>query len=246
MNPTPERGLARVRAVERARKEVGLLGDIGSGLKSMPPSSFGGCAPISPPPPKPLPASPVRSSPSTMAAVAPPATPDEIRAASYVGFDCPFPFLCCGLPLLPFARRAHASSFPPLVLLPPAITQQIEHKLLKRGFQFNVIVVGQSLPCFACVESRLELNRKRVMAGENRPDGSGQVNIDQHALRLAPDRLQGSTRGRGGDPVDDRDRRQQPWCVSLLVSALGGLIGREDSLAPPTFPSFAALEKLRT
>lgn len=50
MNPTPERGLARVRAVERARKEVGLLGDIGSGLKSMPPSSFGGCAPISPPP----------------------------------------------------------------------------------------------------------------------------------------------------------------------------------------------------
>lgn len=38
--------------------------------------------------------------------------PDEIRAASYVGFD--------------------------------TITQQIEHKLLKRGFQFNVIVVGQT------------------------------------------------------------------------------------------------------
>ena len=35
---------------------------------------------------------------------------EEIRAASYVGFD--------------------------------SITRQIEHKLLKRGFQFNVIVVG--------------------------------------------------------------------------------------------------------
>ncbi len=27
-----------------------------------------------------------------------------------------------------------------------SITQQIEHKLLKRGFQFNVIVVGTSGP----------------------------------------------------------------------------------------------------
>jgi hypothetical protein len=38
-------------------------------------------------------------------------TAEEIRAASYVGFD--------------------------------SITRQIEKKLLKRGFQFNVIVVGQ-------------------------------------------------------------------------------------------------------
>jgi septin 3/9/12 len=30
-----------------------------------------------------------------------------------------------------------------------SITQQIEHKLLKRGFQFNVIVVGTS-PFFHC------------------------------------------------------------------------------------------------
>jgi hypothetical protein len=29
-----------------------------------------------------------------------------------------------------------------------SITQQIEHKLLKRGFQFNVIVVGASRPPF--------------------------------------------------------------------------------------------------
>jgi hypothetical protein len=28
-----------------------------------------------------------------------------------------------------------------------SITQQIEHKLLKRGFQFNVILVGAFFPC---------------------------------------------------------------------------------------------------
>ena len=44
----------------------------------------------------------------------------EIRAASYVGFD--------------------------------SITQQIEHKLLKRGFQFNVMVVGT---CFSVPRFRL-------------------------------------------------------------------------------------------
>jgi len=33
-----------------------------------------------------------------------------------------------------------------------SITQQIEHKLLKRGFQFNVIVVGMySLPLSAAL-----------------------------------------------------------------------------------------------
>ncbi|OWZ48411.1 hypothetical protein LQV05_003341 [Cryptococcus neoformans] len=46
-----------------------------------------------------------------MASLVSPA-PEEIAAASYVGFD--------------------------------SITRQIEHKLLKRGFQFNVMVVGQT------------------------------------------------------------------------------------------------------
>lgn len=32
-----------------------------------------------------------------------------------------------------------------------SITQQIEHKLLKRGFQFNVIVVGMSTAFFVWV-----------------------------------------------------------------------------------------------
>ena len=45
-----------------------------------------------------------------------------------------------------------------------SITQQIEHKLLKRGFQFNVIVVGMYslplsaalLPCWGCQYDGLE------------------------------------------------------------------------------------------
>lgn len=32
-----------------------------------------------------------------------------------------------------------------------SITQQIEHKLLKRGFQFNVIVVGAWPAFFLCI-----------------------------------------------------------------------------------------------
>jgi hypothetical protein len=36
-----------------------------------------------------------------------------------------------------------------------SITQQIEHKLLKRGFQFNVILVGESL----FPEARREVGR---------------------------------------------------------------------------------------
>ena len=46
-----------------------------------------------------------------------------------------------------------------------SITQQIEHKLLKRGFQFNVIVVGEFLPtrvsfdiyCWLDVRTRIRI-----------------------------------------------------------------------------------------
>ena len=38
------------------------------------------------------------------------------------------------------------------------ITQQIEHKLLKRGFQFNVIVVGASLAGLSGYLELLTLN----------------------------------------------------------------------------------------
>lgn len=36
-----------------------------------------------------------------------------------------------------------------------SITQQIEHKLLKRGFQFNVIVVGTLLLAFTAYLSNV-------------------------------------------------------------------------------------------
>lgn len=60
----------------------------------------------------------------------------DITASSYVGFDCKS------------GGRVETSSQSRLVhdwafkLTSSAITQQIEHKLLKRGFQFNVMVVG--------------------------------------------------------------------------------------------------------
>ena len=94
----------------------------------------------------------------------------EIRAASYVGFD--------------------------------SITQQIEHKLLKRGFQFNVMVVGT---CFSVPRFRLgiagagrDIDSDRsgpfqalgltcVVVGVVRPDGTGQVDAHQHHLCVALD-----------------------------------------------------------
>jgi hypothetical protein len=48
------------------------------------------------------------------------------------------------------------------------ITQQIEHKLLKRGFQFNVIVVGQ----FAVFVGM------RISSTEFRSNGTGKVDYD--------------------------------------------------------------------
>jgi hypothetical protein len=41
-----------------------------------------------------------------------------------------------------------------------SITQQIEHKLLKRGFQFNVIVVGTSPFLIPCVSRAGYIARK--------------------------------------------------------------------------------------
>lgn len=61
-----------------------------------------------------------------------------------------------------------------------SITRQIERKLLKRGFQFNVICVG-SLPRF--------LNTKQH-PDKSRPNRSRQIDVDQYHLRLAPHRLE--------------------------------------------------------
>ena len=43
-----------------------------------------------------------------------------------------------------------------------SITQQIEHKLLKRGFQFNVIVVGTSRSLFLISQTRCDLRKRNT------------------------------------------------------------------------------------
>lgn len=74
-----------------------------------------------------------------------------------------------------------------------SITRQIERKLLKRGFQFNVIVVGQSLLLptshVRCTGADAALSRL------NRPDRVGKVDTHQHHFRLPFDRLKRPSRG---------------------------------------------------
>ena len=64
------------------------------------------------------------------------------------------------------------------------ITQQIEHKLLKRGFQFNVIVVGAFSFLSVYCASRTYLLRSVPVY---RSDGSRKVDAHQHYLRVALD-----------------------------------------------------------
>ena len=69
-----------------------------------------------------------------------------------------------------------------------SITSQIERKLLKRGFQFNVICVGQ-LKFFVYLKrtSRNDLEHWFTdMSGPNRPNWVGKIDPDQHHLRLPP------------------------------------------------------------
>ena len=65
-----------------------------------------------------------------------------------------------------------------------SITQQIEKKLLKRGFQFNVICVGRT------ATSRISVREGLTPA---RTNWSRKVNTDQHDLRFPPHRLQRQT-----------------------------------------------------
>lgn len=73
------------------------------------------------------------------------ATPgEEISAQSYVGFDCKSP------KSLSLRHSDPSFSCIPSILIIIAITRQIEHKLLKRGFQFNVMVVGMYHFTWSC------------------------------------------------------------------------------------------------
>ena len=71
------------------------------------------------------------------------------------------------------------------------ITQQIEHKLLKRGFQFNIIVVGMLQRRFLSAVVGFA-DRGGAL---NRSDWSRKVDAHQHYLRVPPHRLEGPSRG---------------------------------------------------
>ena len=88
----------------------------------------------------------------------------------------------------PAAEEIRASSYVGF----DSITRQIERKLLKRGFQFNAIVVGQSLSPMShlwCTGADPPLSRLI------RPDRVGKVDSHQHHFRLAFDRLKRPSRG---------------------------------------------------
>ena len=67
-----------------------------------------------------------------------------------------------------------------------SITQQIEHKLLKRGFQFNVILVGE-YPCSSLQEGSLV-----AWLGGECGTGSGYGDDTSKCLPVAATRFRGS------------------------------------------------------
>ena len=85
-----------------------------------------------------------------------------------------------------------------------SITTQIERKLLKRGFQFNVICVGK-LKSIAGGSIR---TTDWLMV--NRTNGPGQIHSDKHHLRIAPYRLQGTIDPLRSCTLNNRDS----GCVS--------------------------------
>jgi hypothetical protein len=80
----------------------------------------------------------------------------------------------------------------------------------------------------------LEADRPVSHCRPRRPDRSRQVNAHQHALCIAPHRLERPRRGRPGDAVDDRNPRPEPWCVSSgpRPRAANGAVGRKGSSRP--------------
>ena len=64
------------------------------------------------------------------------------------------------------------------------ITQQIEHKLLKRGFQFNVIVVGTRQALLDTTILNGLLTSKIL---HDRSNGARKVDPHQHHLRVPLD-----------------------------------------------------------
>lgn len=80
-----------------------------------------------------------------------------------------------------------------------SITSQIEKKLLKRGFQFNIICVGTLRLANLWIASSCKQFWHRATSANKllcRPNWTRQVDPDQYHLRLAPPRLEGPPRSR--------------------------------------------------
>jgi len=75
---------------------------------------------------------------------------------------------------------------PPPIVMPKShvgfdsITTQIERKLLKRGFQFNVICVGKSIGSY----------QRQLVLISYRSNRLGEIDPDKHIIRIPPYRLQ--------------------------------------------------------
>ena len=84
-----------------------------------------------------------------------------------------------------------------------SITTQIERKLLKRGFQFNVICVGMLVLWF--------LRNSGHTDSQCRPNRAREINSDKHHIRIAPYRLQRPPYPFRSSTIDDRDSSRLAW-----------------------------------
>jgi hypothetical protein len=93
------------------------------------------------------------------------------------------------------AAQPQQSVFPKSHVGFDSITTQIEKKLLKRGFQFNVICVGMSRRSPPTTQYIFPLTMRLY-----RPNRTRQVHPHQHHLRLAPRRQQRPPHSRRAHP----------------------------------------------
>ena len=89
-----------------------------------------------------------------------------------------------------------------------SITQQIKHKLLKRGFQFNTMPVGacRTSSLLLCVSASCRTCCfYMLIVSFCRTNRARKVDAHQHHSRIPPHRLQGPVRVGRTRQADDRD-----------------------------------------
>lgn len=71
-----------------------------------------------------------------------------------------------------------------------SITSQIERKLLKRGFQFNVICVGTITSQYTAISYEGAYRTRSLIESTSRTNWSRKVHSHQHYFRFSPHRLE--------------------------------------------------------